>query len=170
MVCAVLAFPLPLEKHFHHILALRFTANQKQRGEMQHKKRHSQLPPRQLTSVCSSHSVWKGGNHTQYRQKKTHQPTNALCIDPAGCWAPPSPLAMMGAGSAQALARLSVIPALPRLDSAPRTQTAWESLSDFSGSPHTSAFLLHTPVPVKYSRHSSLPCQYAAKSLTLSLF
>lgn len=84
MVCAVLAFPLPLEKHFHHILALRFTANQKQRGEMQHKKRHSQLPPRQLTSVCSSHSVWKGGNHTQYRQKK-NPPTNK-CFVHWSCW------------------------------------------------------------------------------------
>lgn len=82
---------------------------------------------------------------------------------------PRLPLPAMGMAGAQALAQLSVIPALPRLVSAPRTQTARGSVSDFSGSPHTSAFLLHAPVPVKYSRHSSLPHQHAAKSLSLSL-
>lgn len=79
------------------------------------------------------------------------------------------PLPATGTVGAQALARLSVIPALPRLVSAPRTQTVRGSVSGFSGSPHTSAARLHAPAPVKYSGHSSLPHQYAAKSLSLSV-
>lgn len=75
----------------------------------------------------------------------------------------------MGVVSAQqcsGFGTASVITALSYLVSVPRTQTAQESVSDSSGSPHTSAFLLHTSDPVKYIRHSSLPYQYMAKALS----
>lgn len=48
----------------------------KQRGETQHKKRHSQLPPKQLTSACSSCLAWKGRNQTEYTnpgERSAHQ-------------------------------------------------------------------------------------------------
>lgn len=73
----------------------------------------------------------------------------------------------MGVATAQqcsGFGTVSVIPALSYLVSVPRTQTAQESVSDSSGSPHTSTFLLLTSVPVKYIRHISLPHQYMAKT------
>lgn len=67
MGCGVLGSPLPRERHFHHLLASGFAANQKNKeAKRSTEKRYSQLPPKQWTSACSLCSVWKGRNQTEY--------------------------------------------------------------------------------------------------------
>lgn len=166
MGCGALGSPLPRERHFNHLLASGFAANQKNKEVKRSTKKDiaSFLPSSELLLVPPVR---------REREKiRVHKPQRTLGASIlADAERPPHqlPLPATGTAGAQALARLSVIPALPRLVSAPRTQTARGSVSGFSGSPHTSAARLHAPAPVKYSGHSSLPHQYAAKSLSLSI-
>lgn len=101
MGCGVLGSPRPRGEAFQSSFGFRFCSQPKnKRGETQHRKRHSQLPPKQLTSACSPCSAWKGRNQTEY--------TNAGECSVHQSWRMRSPrrlpLPAMGMAGAQALA------------------------------------------------------------------
>lgn len=159
---ALLGSPRPRGEAFPASLGFGFCSQPKnKRGETQHRK---QAQP--ASSQAVNFGLFLVFGVKGKKSNGVHRAPGMLGASIlADAEPPPLPLPAMGTAGAQPLAWLSVIPALPRLVSALRTQTAQGSLSDSSGSPHTSAFLF----PVKYSRHSSRPHQFAAKSLPLSL-